>query len=90
MGQVPDRNAAQRKAESERRARERELRRRMREQEANDERVIEDPREVPLDVWLARPGTRTGTFTFNGVTYTDMNEVEWRTANSDWVTARPG
>lgn len=44
---------------------------------------------MALAQWLASRGTRTGTFTFNGQTYTDMNEVEWRRANNDWVTARP-
>ena len=45
-----------------------------------------DPRTVTLEEWLARQGTRTGTFTINGVTYTDMNEVQWRRANDRWLT----
>lgn len=44
-----------------------------------------DPTQVSLAKWLQlRHGTRTGTYTFNGVVYTDMNEVEWRLANHDW------
>lgn len=46
--------------------------------------MADDPKSVPLDVWLAAHGTRTGTFTFDGVTYTDLNEVEWRVANNEW------
>lgn len=48
-----------------------------------------DPKSVTLADWLKINGTRTGTFTINGVKYTDMNEVEWRQANQDWTTARP-
>lgn len=45
----------------------------------------DDPTATGLKEWLrSRRGTRTGTFTFNGVTYTDMNEVEWRLANNVW------
>lgn len=44
-----------------------------------------DPTTMSLSEWLHhRPGTRTGTFTFNGVTYTNMTEVEWRRANAAW------
>jgi hypothetical protein len=48
-----------------------------------------NPTEVTLAEWLACHGRRTGTFTINGVTYTDMNEVEWRRANADWESPRP-
>jgi hypothetical protein len=48
----------------------------------------DDPRTMALDQWLASRGTSTGTFTINGVTYTDMNEVHWRRANNDWTTPR--
>ena len=48
-----------------------------------------NPTELSLAQWLAGRGTRTGTFTINNVTYTDLNEVEWRQANNDWSTPRP-
>lgn len=45
-----------------------------------------DPKTVGLKEWLrGRHGTRSGTFTFNRVTYTDLNEVEWRLANNEWL-----
>ena len=43
-----------------------------------------DPRSCSLAKWRELQGTRSGTFTFNGVTYTDLNEVEWRLANNVW------
>lgn len=46
-----------------------------------------DPKTVSLEEWLRAHGTRTGTFTFNGVTYTDLNEVAWRQANDEWLSA---
>lgn len=53
---------------------------------ADEEHAELDPRAVSLEEWLRlHPWSRTGTFTFNGVTYTDMNEVEWRRANNDWL-----
>ncbi|MEV0564870.1 hypothetical protein [Dactylosporangium sp. NPDC050588] len=48
------------------------------------QRLTSDPTKVTLEQWLASRGTRTGTFTINGVTYTDFNEVEWRRANNIW------
>ena len=48
-----------------------------------------DPRSISLADWLSSHGTRPGTHTFNGVTYTDMNGVDWRIANNDWTTPRP-
>jgi hypothetical protein len=46
----------------------------------------DDPTQFRLKDWLRhRHGTRTGTFTFNGVTYTDLNEVTWRLANNEWL-----
>jgi hypothetical protein len=48
-----------------------------------------DPESMTLAEYLACFGTRTGTFTFNGVRYTDLSEIEWRQANSDWITPRP-
>lgn len=47
---------------------------------------------VTLVQWLAMCAgqTRTGTFTINGVRYTDLNEVVWRRANDDWTTPREG
>ncbi len=45
----------------------------------------DDPKQFTLEEWLARHGTRTGTFTINGVRYTDLNEVEWRRANGVWL-----
>lgn len=42
-----------------------------------------DPRLMTLEQWLEGKGTRTGTVTINGVTYSDLNEVEWRRANND-------
>ena len=46
-----------------------------------------DPRKKTIREQLRNlHGTRTGTFTFNGVTYTDMNEVEWRLDHWDWTT----
>jgi hypothetical protein len=44
-----------------------------------------DPTRMTLDEWLQFKGQRTGTYTFNGVTYTDLNQVEWRQANGDWL-----
>lgn len=41
---------------------------------------------MTLDTWLASRGTRTGTATLNGVTYTDLNEIDWRQANDVWLT----
>jgi hypothetical protein len=49
-----------------------------------------DPCKLDLQTWLAMKGTRTGTFTFNGVTYTDLNEVEWRRANNEWLQPEEG
>lgn len=46
-------------------------------------------READLARHLAARGTRSGTLTLNGVTYTDLNEVEWRRENNDWTTPRP-
>lgn len=40
-----------------------------------------DPTGYTLEEWKRIRGTRTGTMTLNGVTYTDLNEVEWRQAN---------
>ena len=48
------------------------------------ERAKPDPRDFTLHQWLEMHGTRTGTYTFNGVTYTDMNEVDWRIAHKVW------
>ena len=45
------------------------------------------PADFTLDQWLAMHGRRTGTFTMNGVTYTDMSEVEWRQATGQWLSA---
>lgn len=45
-----------------------------------------DPRDHTLDEWLRLRGTRTGTFTINEVTYTDLGEVEWRRANDEWLS----
>jgi hypothetical protein len=44
-----------------------------------------DPRGFTLEAWCALRGTLTGTYTFNGVTYSDMTEVEWRRANNQWA-----
>jgi hypothetical protein len=44
-----------------------------------------DPKDVTLDEWMRATGTCSGTFTFNGVTYRDAHEVEWRLANGDWL-----
>lgn len=46
-----------------------------------------DPTDHTLAQWLAMHGTRTGTFTYNGVTYTDLTEVEWRRATGIWRAA---
>lgn len=43
-----------------------------------------DPEQVTLEEWLRFRGTMTGTYTFNGITYTSMAEVEWRRANDEW------
>lgn len=43
-----------------------------------------DPTQVTLEQWLSLHGRRTGAVTVNGVTYTDMNEVDWRRANAEW------
>lgn len=48
-----------------------------------------DPRTMSLRQWLSIRGTQSGTYTFNGVTYTDKAEVDWRLANNDWTTPRP-
>lgn len=48
-----------------------------------------DPTKTPLDAWLAAHGTFSGTFTVNGVTYTNLKEVEWRRANNDWLKPTP-
>jgi hypothetical protein len=44
---------------------------------------------MTLEQWLSIHGTRTSVYTFNGVQYTDMTEVERRRANNDWTTPRP-
>lgn len=44
-----------------------------------------NPRTHTLDEWKRLRGTRTGTMTINGDTYTDLNEVEWRQANDHWL-----
>lgn len=46
-----------------------------------------DPTAFTLEEWKRMHGTRTGTFTINGVRYTDLTEVEWRQANCDWSPA---
>lgn len=43
-----------------------------------------DPTTVTLAEWLRVRGKRTGTFTLNGETYTNLNEVDWRLANGEW------
>lgn len=43
-----------------------------------------DPTTMTLAEWLRRQGTVTGTFTYNGITYSNLAEVEWRTANGSW------
>lgn len=54
-----------------------------------------DPKTVTLDEWLRQyeglSCTGTFTFTFDGAktVYTDIYEVQWRTANRDWKTPRP-
>lgn len=50
--------------------------------ELKDERL--DPTTCSLEDWLQAHGTRTGTMTINGVTYTDLNELLWRRANNCW------
>lgn len=46
-----------------------------------------DPTMMTLAEWLRLHGRCTGTFTINGVVYTDANEVEWRRANNEWRVA---
>jgi len=43
-----------------------------------------DPLRMTLEEWKRIHGTRTGTYTYNAVKYTDMNEVDWRRVNNEW------
>ncbi len=47
-----------------------------------------NPGAMSLAQYVAVMGTRTGTFTFDGVTYTNFSEVEWRQAHNSWL--KPG
>lgn len=50
--------------------------------------MADNPRDYTIREWLSISGGRRSTsWTYNGVTYTDWNEIEWREANDDWLPA---